>query len=48
MIHLSRQFSLSSGEERCDWGHWCKLMLTVFQEPKKSRINAAGGDQKEV
>ncbi len=37
MIRRSRQFSLSPREERFDWGHRCKLMLTVCQEPKKSR-----------
>jgi hypothetical protein len=42
MIRRSRQFSLSPREEGCGAGHQYKLMLTVCQEPKKSRINVAG------
>jgi hypothetical protein len=38
MIHCSRQLFLSTREVRED--HECQMMLTVSQEPKKSRINA--------
>ena len=41
MFHRSRQFSLSPREVRYGVGHRCKLLLTVSQEPKKSRTNAA-------
>ena len=42
MNRRSRQFSLSPREERYVGDIGGKLMLTVCQETKKSRINAAG------
>ena len=37
MIRRSRQFSLSSGEDRCDWGPGCKLMAIACRQSTKTQ-----------